>query len=647
MNLVKKIRIGLKASIQLSPAQIIDYLRYQTGLRSGYYYLRTLPASMNQLLPDEAFIPEWFMLFPDIELFSSFGEDYRNQIIKEANEIVDGKVRLFGSYPIQLDLTPPDALAHWTFYETGKIRLSVDDIKSIWEPARFGWAITLGKAYFFTRDERYPEIFWKYLEEFNQHNPLNRGPNWQSGQEVALRLIALVIAAQFFKSANCSSTDQIKALFPRIADHAERILPTLAYAKAQNNNHLLSEAVGLYTAGVFLPRHPRSGKWKETGLEIFNQAIENQIDPDGEYIQHSTNYHRMMLTLSLWMHYLLDYKGNEFNSQTRKKLALAATWLAGQMDYLSGRVPNLGHNDGSNNLLFTNADYSDYRPVIQASSRAYLAKAALPAGKWDDLCIWLDLPVMPILPESIDLKKSWLINRIGTPESWASMRAKSYTNRPAHADQLHVEIWHQGVNMACDTGTYLYNAAPPWDNSLSSTSVHNTITVNLQDQMLRAGRFLWLDWAKSKIAAFTPNSINGTHDGYLKSGVIHQRKLEGQPENGWLITDKLIQVNGKKLKKFIRLNWLVPDWPYEMQDNFITFNLPIGVMRLELFTRAGILADGLNIIQSGKSLLGLEDSVNHGWISPTYGVKIPALSIQYSVSGLLPIEISTRFSFMG
>jgi hypothetical protein len=317
------------------------------------------------------------------------------------------------------------------------------------------------------------------------------------------------------------------------------------------------------------------------------------------------------------------------------------------MDYLSGRVPNLGHNDGSNILLFTNADYSDYRPVIQASNRAYLAKTALPAGKWDDLCIWLNIPVMPILPESIDLKKSWLINRIGTPESWASMRAKSYTSRPAHADQLHVEIWHQGVNVSCDAGTYLYNAVPPWDNSLSSSSVHNTITVNLQDQMLRAGRFLWLDWTKAKIAAFTPNSISGTHDGYLKSGVMHKRKLEGQPENGWLITDKLIQVNGKKLKKFIRLNWLVPDWPYELQDNFITFNLPFGIMKLELFTRAGILADGLNIIKSGKSLLGLEDSVNHGWISPTYGVKIPALSIQYSVSGLLPIEISTRFSFMG
>jgi hypothetical protein len=227
------------------------------------------------------------------------------------------------------------------------------------------------------------------------------------------------------------------------------------------------------------------------------------------------------------------------------------------------------------------------------------------------------------------------------------MRAVRYTNRPAHADQLHVEIWHQGVNIACDAGTYLYNANPPWDNKLSSTLIHNTVAINLQDQMTHAGRFLWLDWAKAKIVSYNPNSINGIHDGYLKSGVIHKRKLENQAEKGWLITDRLVQLNGKKLRRNIRLNWLLPDWPYELFENTITFNAPFGLLRLELFTRAGIIEDGLNIIRGGKSLIRKEDLVNHGWYSPTYGVKNPALSVQYCVTGLLPIEITTQFSFMG
>ncbi len=199
MSIVKNIGIGLKAIIQLSPAQTINYLSYQAGLRSGYYHFKTPSASMNRLLPDEAFLPECFMDQLQTKTFSLFSNDYQNKIIKEADEIVKGNVRLFGAEPVPLNLTIPGDLAHWTLYETEKVRLPCEDIKFIWEPARFGWAITLGKAYLLTDDKCYPRSFWKNIKEFNQTNPLNKGPNWQSGQEVALRLISLVIALNLLR----------------------------------------------------------------------------------------------------------------------------------------------------------------------------------------------------------------------------------------------------------------------------------------------------------------------------------------------------------------------------------------------------------------------------------------------------------------
>ena len=647
MNLIKKIGNGFKAAIQLGPNQIGNYLRYQSGLRSGYYHFRTPSTSMNRLLPADVFVPAWFMYQPEKNAFSIFGEEYLKKVIDEADEILEGKVRLFGADPAPLDFSLPSAITHWTLHETGEFRQPVEDIKFLWEPARFGWAITLGKAYHFTQQKQYSDKFWQYLEKFIHYNPLNFGPNWQSGQEVAIRLISIVISLNLFKPSFRSDSKKIRSVFELIADHAERILPTLAYAKAQNNNHMVSEAVGLYTAGIFLPRHPRSAKWKKTGLDIFNQAVQNQISPNGEYIQHSTNYQRMFLMLSLWMKFLLETEGKDFEGPIRNNIALATQWLSGQLDSLSGKVPNLGHNDGSNILLFSNAENSDYRPVIQASGRAFLAKTALPAGEWDDLCIWLGLPNSPVLPESIDLKESWEANRIGSPDSWASMRAVQYSSRPAHADQLHVEIWHKGVNIACDAGTYLYNGAEPWDNQLSTTLVHNTISIEHQDQMTRASRFLWLDWSKAKFSTNNPNILNGIHDGYIKFGIVHKRKLENKPDEGWLITDNLIQVNGKKNPRSILLNWLLPDWPFIVEGNALSFNTPIGNLRFELFTQNGIIADGLNIIRSGKSLMGKTDSILHGWYSPIYGVKIPALSVQYDVTDVLPIEITSRFSFMG
>src|SRR5690606_27045569 len=60
------------------------------------------------------------------------------------------------------------------------------------------------------------------------------------------------------------------------------------------------------------------------------------------------------------------------------------------------------------------------------------------------------------------------------PKSFAFVRAATYKTRPGQADNLHVDIWHRGVNVAFDPGTYSYNSPLPWNNSLVHTRVHNT-----------------------------------------------------------------------------------------------------------------------------------------------------------------------------
>src|SRR4030042_512593 len=80
-----------------------------------------------------------------------------------------------------------------------------------------------------------------------------------------------------------------------IAEHAARIPPTLVYARAQNNNHLVTEATALYLAGAALDHR----SWRELGWRWLNLALQRQISSHGEYIQHSTNYHRLMLQSAL------------------------------------------------------------------------------------------------------------------------------------------------------------------------------------------------------------------------------------------------------------------------------------------------------------------------------------------------------------
>ena len=196
-----------------------------------------------------------------------------------------------------MDFSLPQPLQDWTTYSD-----LVDgvDIKKIWEPARFCWSLILAQSYVSTKNESYIEAFWRYFEEFNNSNPPYLGPNWVSAQEVALRAINWLLILPVLKSAACSTKANLDALVTSLWQHFLRLPPTIAYAKSQNNNHLLSESLGLFLLGNFFATKSRlARKWQKDGESLFEQTLLAQIDADGTYCQHSTNYHRMMLHLAL------------------------------------------------------------------------------------------------------------------------------------------------------------------------------------------------------------------------------------------------------------------------------------------------------------------------------------------------------------
>ena len=137
------------------------------------------------------------------QLIQTLGTDGKAALINEADEIIGGKFRMFGSEPVPLQLTFNEPLHHWTDYETGKVpipysQFPIHDIKFFWEPARFGWAFVLGRAYHITQDEKYAEAFWKYFETFTDGNPPYLGPHWMNGQEVAIRLMSSGLGCTLF-----------------------------------------------------------------------------------------------------------------------------------------------------------------------------------------------------------------------------------------------------------------------------------------------------------------------------------------------------------------------------------------------------------------------------------------------------------------
>ncbi len=630
-----RLKVLLATSSLLGWKSVSNYALYKFGLSSGYFQSHPKPenkAALQAALSDskKTILP----VIPREEIEKSIGSGIA-RLIRAADDLIDGKIILFEGLPAQLDLAPHTPLLHWSEIERGKFPLE-EDIKLIWEPARFSWAFTLARAFHLSGDTRYLDAFQKYLDAFNRQNPAYQGANWTSGQEAALRIIALSFAHHIFSQSSSVPNRLLLDVRVAIAENAARIPPTLNYARSQRNNHLISEAVGLYTAGLLLEGYAPAGKWKKIGWKLFNEAILDQIAADGTYIQHSTNYHRLMLDEAIWMTALAEYAQETLPDTVNHKLAVSTEYLYAMLDPDSGQAPNLGHQDGSNVLPLANADHLDYRSTLQAAGRIFLKKDLFPTGTWDEKSAWLGIKKQgkEKHPETDPL-------RLGSNKDWASMRVVQFHTRPAHADQLQVEIWHNSQNLALDAGTYLYNAPEPWRNALRTTRVHNTLNVDGLDQMLPTSRFMWLDWANAQVLSSDANAICAQHDGYQKLGITHQRTLR-LISSGWEIEDKALFCGRDRHQ--ITLHWLLPDLPFTFNNNTIYFSEPEFSLQ---FSNDSNLPANLQIIRAGAVVYGHpnKDTAIYGWFSPTYAVKRAALSILYTAETEQSLCFLTEWNF--
>lgn len=674
--------IWIKALRQLGFRQVSLYAWYRFLLQIGFYSRLRPPAASptTESLAASGLGGSWFTSPTNTQLQVLLGLRAAS-LLAEADQIAAGQIRLFGANPRRLQLEIPGLLRHWTYYEKHAFVPSGErdrdqeagnfsDVKFLWEPARFGWACTLGRAYRLTGDESYAGAFWQHTETFLAANPAYIGPNWSSAQEAALRLMVLVWAYQVFAPSPQTTPVRCGCLAQAVAESAARIPPTLIYARAQNNNHLLSEAAGLYTASLFLPDHPMAKRWRKLGWHWFNQGVQQQFDADGAYIQHSVNYHRLALQLALWVSYLAEIHHQPLPGLTRQRLAAATRWLLALSDPHTGCLPNLGPNDGSYIFPLADGPFDDFRPVLQAAASAFLDEHPFPNGTWDEMQMWL------AVSRNIEQPRSGApaANPAQTPhtlhhpqlDSWAYLRIANFHSRPGHADQLHLDMWWRGMNVAQDAGTFLYNAPHPWDNALTHAAVHNTLTVSGLDQMIRAGRFLYLDWAQAQVVSGNPAGdgswlhLVGQHDGYRRQGVIHQRSVTTQ-HGGWVIEDTILPdkpAPKTDLKLMIRpevlfrLHWLLPDWPWELDGARLALTGPAGQVVLQVIANNWLEGPvNVTIARAGELITGLGPiEPTWGWISHTYGTKLPALSAAFNLETQLasqtPLTVTTTWTFL-
>lgn len=622
---------------------------YQILLKSGIY--RTLMP--HRPLKNEVMHGDFTPLpMPEESLLKPFLTADSLHIFDEKDILSKGEYRPFwGQKTFPLNLNPVNGSRHWA----SDHKIPVPDLKLVWEDARFCWVDNLLRCEVLSHSGLSEACFWEKLNEFNRKNPVNLGENWESAQEVGLRLINIAFAAGIFlqlpKSDNIylTSAKHHEQIMERsdltakmIQSHAKRILKTMIYAKSQRNNHLLSEAAALMTAAVVLPGAHDADKWWRVGKRNFFRGLDDQIAPNGCYIQHSSNYHRLMLQLAVWVDQLLRIKGADWPKKLLPKMRNAVRYLYAFCDPQSGRCSNIGHNDGSLMFCF-GSDYADYSPTLQAAGQIFLGKKLFGDGPRNELSVWLN--VQPTYLTRADLEADTEPAgplSVGNEHGRVLMLAEPFFGRPAHDDRLHLDVWVNGVNELLDPGTYRYSGVEDWDNRLKYAPMHNVMTVDHMEPMTDAGKFRWLDPDQAKVFSRNEAYISAEHSAFQKLNLKHRRTVR-LIESGFSVADDVIPLgdDGEKVHLY-RFHWLLPNQ---------TFKYKKGVLVLDRI-RMGFSSDtdfNLRIVRAGYSIFNSGDFEGEsfredawcGWYSPTYNEKIPALSIIVTCRGTAPFHFDT------
>ncbi|MCK6581256.1 MAG: heparinase II/III family protein [Anaerolineae bacterium] len=546
-----------------------------------------------------------------------------SKVVDEAEKILTGSWPYFTTHRFDAGMPPNwhrnpvvgqeiTTDRHWSKISD----FDAGDIKYVWEPNRFSVVYTLVRAFAITQNSKYVAAFWELIDDWAKCNPPQMGPNWKCGQEATFRVIAWCFG--LFAFHENATPEQISQLVAMIAAHGDRIEGNINYARSQNNNHGVSEGVGLWTIGTLFPELKNARQWARKGKVVVEAEIRRQVYEDGSYSQYSPNYQRVMLHDALWALRLGELNNDRFSAKTYALIEKSAKFLQQILDHDSGNVPNHGSNDSAFVLPLSNASLEDFRPVIQ-QAQYLIHRHRIFEGFGEDL-LWLFGPDALNSPRFDIYALSGMLSAetggyytLRGQDSWAMIRCAEYRARPHHADQLHVDFWWRGINICCDAGTYLYNGDPPWKNGLAGTAVHNTVTVDGRDQMAPYSHFLWLDWSTGRVHYHDETYWEGSHNGYerLDPPASHRRAIR-RVRDLWIVVDEVTSEHDYPCD----LHWLIPDTPFRQGANRIELQTPEG----NFFIYG---SDSLQIVRAKEGNV-------QGWRSRFYGQKEPALSLTIS-----------------
>ncbi len=477
-----------------------------------------------------------------------------SQHIQIADNAIEGKVRVFSheylnyGTPKQYHYNPitnvtVDHTLHWSqIPDFG----TLGDIKIPWELSRFPHFYSYMKAHKITQEQKYIDAFKNDMSEWLEQNQFPNGMNFKCGQEITFRIFAILIAVNYFEPF--LDKEFINKITKYFIVSGYRIEENIDYAVISvRNDHAISEAIGLILLGLlFHEKTPDATNWLKMGRKILLGELNRQIYSDGSYLCHSFIYQREVLDeLSLLL--LILKKNYPEENNLIEQITLKNT----QMVYFlysftqdNGFLPNYGSNDGANLFPIMESDYRDFRCHLNFAS-AVANNTVLFDTHFDLLDLFSISDYTTVLPQKQYKFDDGGYYILKNSNLFLFTRCHTYRDRPSQNDMLHLDIWHKGKNIFCDTGTYSYNTDRVFQNNFTGVQGHNTVMINNTDQMQQVLNFGYSNWTKAECLECNNHVFTGQNYAYLKNfGITHKRHIALE-ENKITVTDTINNISSK------------------------------------------------------------------------------------------------------
>jgi hypothetical protein len=512
----------------------------------------------------------------------------KDAIITTAEELINNRFVIFGKQFEFSNKIPWDTDFNTGFvWEKGvffKNYIQVDinnnaDVKYPRELSRFHHGLYLGQAYYLTKDEKYYDKFKSDVMDWINENPFMRSINWGCTQDVSIRAVNWIWGMAFFDEKLKSDTNFKHHIENSLYKHGFFVYMYPERNTYNNHNHYLSDLVGQIYLGLYFRNDKYGSSWLSWGIEELYREIRYQILPSGPSYERSINYNRFVTEMIVYAIILLRNNNYQIPQDIWYRLELMIEFV---MYYTKpdGFAPIIGDQDDARLLPFSLIKNIDHKYLLNfgavlfnRSDFKYWSKGFNPD------CAMIIGKEAKLKFDSIETSESKLLSKAYPDAGFYIIRHDDdymFINNSGkskyselgggthtHSDLLSFELCIAGKAFIVDAGSYVYSGNPQMRKHFRSSSMHNTIVVDDQDQNIIKHIHLWdfemvsipetIKWEDTKENVV----FVGKHNGYnrLQDPVTHQREINyDKIEMKFDLKDTVFSQNTHKIQLFLHFD---------------------------------------------------------------------------------------------